>query len=247
MNEKEPLIDLLIHDLTGPLSIVLASVNSLLNKEDKYGPITDLQRKTLERILRNSQKAQDFLHEMIEVYRSEEGLFRKEHCLIEQILRESLIDALGLIEPHIAEELCSTSQGNEFQDILKENGIFTEVTGRYSASPFFHDQKKVQQILRNLITNALKYRRKRMKVAIHGDMDLIISVEDDGTGIPKEKQDYIFTRFFRIKDKTHADIGGLGFGLSCVKALVETMKGEIILVSGEGTGTCLTVRIPPLE
>jgi len=85
-----------------------------------------------------------------------------------------------------------------------------------------------------------------MRLTIGGDLDLAITVEDDGEGIPQEKQDYIFKRFFHLKNKTECSAEGLGFGLSCVKSLVETMRGEITLKSGEGEGSRFTVRIPSL-
>jgi signal transduction histidine kinase len=99
--------------------------------------------------------------------------------------------------------------------------------------------------LRNLISNALKYRKSTMKLTISGDLDLVVAVQDDGEGIPQEKQDYIFKRFFNLNNKQGGP-EGLGFGLSCAKQLVEKMRGEISLKSGEGAGSCFTVRIPPL-
>ena len=66
MNKKEPLIDLLIHDLTGPISIVFASVKNLLNKPDRYAT-PGVQKEVLERILRNSSKAKTLLQELVEV------------------------------------------------------------------------------------------------------------------------------------------------------------------------------------
>jgi two-component system, OmpR family, sensor kinase len=247
MNERDSLIDLLIHDLTGPLSIASMSINNLLNKEERYGPLNDRQRKTLNMILRNTNKAQSFLHEMIEVYRSEEGLFRKEQCSIPHILKDSLSEAMELIEPGMVEKLSSIDLYEEFFELLKDSGVFVHIEGKYIASPFIHDQKKLQQIIRNLITNALKYRRQRVNISISGDEDLVVMVEDDGSGIPPEKHDYIFKRFLCAKDKPKGDERGLGFGLSCVKTLIDTINGKITLTSGEGKGTCFTVRIPPLQ
>jgi signal transduction histidine kinase len=246
MIRKDPLVDLLIHDLTGPLSIVSTSINSLLSKEGKFGPITDAQREALERTLRNANRAKALLQEMIEVYRSEEGLFRKDEVIIVEVLREALLDATEIVRPDIASTLSKAASEKTFMDILSKNGISIEVSGRYDQSPFIHDHKKIQQIMRNLITNALKYRKEKMKLTISGDLDLVITVEDDGEGIPQEKQDYIFKRFFHLKNKTECGAEGLGFGLSCVKSLVETMRGEIMLKSGEGEGSRFTVRIPPL-
>lgn len=246
MIRKDPLVDLLIHDLTGPLSIVSTSINNLLSKEDRFGPIPDAQRETLERVLRNANKAKALLQEMIEVYRSEEGLFRKDEIVIAEVVREALLDAVEIIDPDMASKLSGAGSEKGFGDVLGKNGISIDVSGRYGQSPFIHDRKKIQQIMRNLITNALKYRKKTMRLAVSGDLDLVITVEDDGEGIPQEKQDYIFKRFFRLKDKTECSAEGLGFGLSCVKSLVETMRGEITLKSGEGEGSCFTVRIPSL-
>jgi signal transduction histidine kinase len=244
MTRKDPLVDLLIHDLTGPLSIVLTSVNNLLTKEDKCEPYNEYQRDTLKRAQRNAEKAKALLLEIIEVYRSEEGLFRKDAFLISDILREALVDAVEVAAPEIGEELAH-AEASSYVDILARNGITIEVAGRYEKSPFTHDPKKIRQILRNLISNALKYRKSAMRLTITGDLDLVVAVEDDGEGIPPEKQDYIFKRFFHV-NRRKDEPEGLGFGLSCVKNLVEKMRGEISLRSGEGTGSCFTVRIPPL-
>jgi signal transduction histidine kinase len=86
-----------------------------------------------------------------------------------------------------------------------------------------------------------------MVVSIGGDLDLLISVEDDGRGIPQAGQEIIFNRFVRLKDKERPDMPGLGLGLTGVKTLIEAMRGEITLESREGIGTRFTVRIPPLR
>ncbi len=246
MDVKERLFELFIHDLTLPLSVVSTSTANLLHKTDRYGPLTDQQRPIVERILRNAHKAQTLLQEMIEIFRSEEGLFKKEAFWIEASLRESIMDALEITAPQIVEKLCCAKDQEEFQSILKPNGILIELKGKYCQTPFFHDQKKVQQILRNLISNALKYRREQMAMTVSGETDLVVLVEDDGRGIPMGKQETIFERFVRLTDKKQPDVQGLGLGLTGVKTLVEAMGGEITVVSQEGLGARFTVRIPPL-
>ncbi len=247
MNEKEGLIDLLIHDLRGPLSVVSTSVTNLLNKEGRYGSLTGRQRRTLERVWRNTRKAQTLLQEMLEISRSEEGLFRKEQFPIEKALRESLLDVLEITDSTVAEKIRGARNKEEFRSILEAHGIFIDIKGKYRKSPFFHDQPKVQQILRNLLSNALKYRQRRVDVSIGGEMDLLVSIEDDGRGIPQEDSEAIFDRFVRLKDIKRAGVPGLGLGLTGVKALVEAMEGEITLVSRQGFRTNFTVRIPPLH
>ena len=243
--EKERLFDLLIHDLTGPLSIVFTSANNLLNKTDRYGSLTDSQKRLSERILRNVHRAQNLIQEMIEILRSEEGLFQTEYFPIGKTLREALLDVLEMAAPNVVERLCQIENLGPFQDGLKEQGIFVEITGKYCNDPFCHDQKKIQQILRNLISNAMKYRRERMEVKISGEVDLIVSVEDDGIGICPEDQEVIFKRFVRLNDEKYANVSGLGLGLTGVKTLVEAMGGKITLESRKGMGTRFIVRIPP--
>ena len=245
MTRKDALVDLLIHDLTGPLSIVSTSVNTLLTREEKYGPYNDNHKETLKRVRRNAERARTLLQEIIEVYRSEEGLFKKDQFFIEEVLRDALRDAIEVVKPDIAEALCRADGKDDFNKVLQENKIYIEIKGRYSNGPFMHDQKKVGQIIRNLVSNALKYRKKTMKLSVAGDHDLVISVEDDGQGIPTEKQDTVFKRFCSVKSDKNAP-EGLGFGLSCVKNIIEAMGGEISLKSGEESGSCFVVRIPTL-
>ena len=245
MRERERLLGLLIHDLRGPLSIASTSVANLLHKADRYGPLADKHRYIIERVSRNIQKAQSLLQEMIEISHSAEGLFQKEPFLMEKILRESVLDVLEMISPNKAEKLFRVENGDKFQRMLKTQGILIELRGKYATSPFCHDQKKIRQILRNLLSNALKHRRKRINVSISGETDLLISVEDDGLGIPLTEQRNIFERFVRLNNKKPTNVPGLGFGLTGVKALVEAMGGKITLVSREGLGTRFTVQIPP--
>jgi signal transduction histidine kinase len=247
MDLKWRLFDLLIHDLTGPLSVVSTSSDNLLHKAERYGPLTDQQRRIIERILRNVHKAQTLLHEMIEIFRSEERLFQKERFLIERVLRESLLEVLEVSAPDVAEKLYQTKNQEEFRQNLEDQGICIQIKGKYYKFQFCHDQKKIKQILRNLMCNALKYRRKRINASIDGELDLYVTVEDDGLGIPQEEQGVIFERFVRLNEKERAEVPGLGLGLTGVKALVEAMGGEITLVSREGIGTRFTVRIPPLQ
>jgi len=246
-DEKERLTDLLIHDLRGPLSIVATSLKNLLEKSSRYGPLTDQQQRIVERGLRNARKAQNLLQEMIELFLSEEGWFQTRSFFLRVAVKDSLLEAFELTNPDNMEGLSHLPNDEAFERFLKDRGIFIEVKGRYSRLPFYHDPKKVQQILRNLISNGLKYRRSRMSISVTGEEDAVISVEDDGPGIPPEDRPVIFERFGRSDGIKRAGVPGLGLGLRGVKALTEAMGGKIELLSGEGIGTCVTIRLPSLR
>ena len=145
------------------------------------------------------------------------------------------------------EKLARERNVNRFCEMLEPYGIFIGISGKYGRSSFPHDPRKVQQILRNLLSNALKHRRQRVDVTIGGDDELLITVEDDGPGISQKNRKSIFQRFVRLKNEKHPYVPGLGLGLAGVKALLESMGGGITFVSREGAGTRFSVNIPPLK
>jgi len=246
LTEKERLFDLLIHDLTGPLSVISVTTTNLLRNADRNSPLTERQKSGLERISRNADKAQEMLREMVEILRTEAGWFREESFLVETILQESILDVLEVESQGTAETLRQEKDTKRFFKLLEPHGIFVEITGKFRESPFRHDPGKVRYILRNLLSNAVKYGGKRVVVSIRGDVNLLVSVEDDGPGIPEGEQEDVFERFVRL-NKEHPHVPGLGLGLAGVKALVEAMGGNITLQSREGAGSKFSVDIPPRQ
>ena len=247
MDQKGYLYDLLVHDLRGPLSVVATTANSLLCRADRYGSLTESQEHCLRRIARNTRRAQLVLEEILDVARSEEHIFRTEYFLFETVVKESLANALELTDVRTAERLQSLDDREAIRQALDEAGIAVDISGTYEKAPFFHDRRKIALILENLVSNALKYRSKRVKVAISGEKDAMIFVSDDGSGIPEEEQGAVYGRFIQLSNADGAVISGLGLGLYCVKLLVETMGGEIGLTSKVGCGTAFAVRIPPAQ
>ncbi|MGD0232662.1 MAG: HAMP domain-containing sensor histidine kinase [Syntrophorhabdales bacterium] len=247
MNQKDFLYDLLVHDLTGPLSVVATTADGLLSRMDRYGTLSEPQKSCLERIVRNTRKVQLIVKEILDVARSEEHLFQKDDFYLEVLAKEALANVIGVIDAGITQELERLDDRDAVRDFLEGQGITISVAGRYATSRFFHDRRKVQLILENLMSNALKYRRKRMDVSISGEGDAVILVADDGRGIPKGEQEAVGKRFGQLRQDDYAHVQGLGLGLFCVKALVEAMGGKIEVTSGEGRGTTFVVQIPPIQ
>lgn len=246
MKTKERLFDLFIHDLRGPLSIASTSANNLLHKSERYGPLTLKQKRALGVILRNVRKSQTLVQQMVHLLLSEEKLFDRKTFSIDEVLKESLLEALGTLLPEEMEVFPEIRQDQEFRRLLETHGINVEFKGKYCTAPFCHDPDKFRQILINLISNALKYRRSHMNISISGEDDLFVSVEDDGPGIPLGQEECVFERFSHFNEKKQTGIPGLGLGLIGVKVLVEAMGGEIRLVSLKDKGTCFTIRIPAI-
>jgi signal transduction histidine kinase len=246
-SDREHLFELLVHDLTSPLSVISASTSRLLRHVARSGSLTERETSALERILRNAQRSQIILQEMVEILRSEAGLFRTDAFAVDAMLREAILEVLDVDSPETADALAREQHPSRFPAVLEAHGIFASISGKYAEAPFPHDRRKVQQILRNLVSNALKHRRQRVTVTLSGDADLVVTVEDDGPGIPEKEQRSIFQRFVQLSGDTDRSVAGLGLGLAGVKALVGAMGGRIVFVSREGLGTRFSVGIPPLE
>jgi len=109
------------------------------------------------------------------------------------------------------------------------------------------DEVKLTLALTNLIENAIKYNNPDgwVHVSLNADhQNFFVTVEDNGIGIPKEAQNRIFERFYRV-DKSHSrEIGGTGLGLSIARNAVVMHRGAIKVYSEPGEGTTFTVRIP---
>ncbi len=121
----------------------------------------------------------------------------------------------------------------------------------YGAPAFIKgNATSAEEMIYNLCDNAIKYNRPNGKVEVtvfcEGD-ESCVCVKDDGIGIPQDKQDRVFERFYRV-DKSHSkEIGGTGLGLSIVKHAAAYHKANIELESLEGVGTSITIRFPAMD
>ena len=108
----------------------------------------------------------------------------------------------------------------------------------------------LEEAVYNVCDNAIKYNRNEGSVSVfltQTAQEIQIVVKDTGVGIPKEDQNRVFERFYRV-DKSHSkEIGGTGLGLSIVKHAVGALKGSVILRSEEGNGTEITLRFPKVH
>ncbi len=109
------------------------------------------------------------------------------------------------------------------------------------------DRIKLNQILYNLLDNAIKYTPDGGSIAVElyrKDGEIVWTVRDNGVGIPEEDQEHIFDRFYRVDKARSRETGGTGLGLSIVRQLVKLEGGSISVSSRPGQGSAFTVRFP---
>ena len=110
----------------------------------------------------------------------------------------------------------------------------------------YGDRQKIEQVLINLVTNAIKYGKEKGKVEVRFyDMDrqILTEVSDDGVGIPQEDIPRIFERFYRVDKSRSREAGGTGLGLSIVKHIIEAHKQTINARSSENAGSTFSFTL----
>jgi two-component system phosphate regulon sensor histidine kinase PhoR len=109
------------------------------------------------------------------------------------------------------------------------------------------DPVAIEQVIDNLLTNAIKFARADGTVTLSVEqdgMDAVLRVADDGIGLSAEDQRQVFDRFFRARNSTELAIPGMGLGLAIVRAFVQAHQGTVAVASTLGEGTTFTVRLP---
>ena len=172
--------------------------------------------------------------------------------LIDDLLDVSRIQAgkllLELRELQAAE--CVVAALDSVRHSAEEKSITIETAFDPSACPVMADSGRLEQVFRNLLTNAIKFTPPGGKITVRSERKsdperLEIAVEDTGKGINPEFLPYLFTRFMQEDSSAKRVFGGLGLGLSIVKKLVEMHEGTVTAYSaGQGKGAVFTVTLP---
>ena len=248
MNKKRIKTELLVHDLKNPLAVIEVGILSLIQKGEKYGTLTDKHLKVLYRTLRNSKIAKTLVNDILEVGRSSEGIIVRKKFPVSEFVKRPLVAIFDLNDIETAEKIGESTSLSEIKEILEAKGIILKIDQEMWTQELYLDGRKLRQIFRNLLSNALKYRLKKIEIEIKEEEGCFFtSVSDDGDGIDKAYHEKIFECYFQLDGEQNHCVRGHGLGLAGVLILVEDMGGRLILESDEGQGTKFSVLIPLVE
>ena len=243
--ERRIKIDILIHDLKGPLAVIEAGVMSLMTRPEKYGSVNEKQERVLQRALRNIRVTRTLVNDALELGRAREGILNFSNFRVSYWVGETLVEIFDLIDGQVSEKIRQCSDLAGVRNILSQKDFELRIDEGLWAQEVCLDLPKTTQILRNLLTNAIKYRKKLIIIDISKtDDEFMISVKDDGEGIPAEYHEKIFQCYFQMDPTDSCVVRGHGLGLAGVMVLVEDMGGELLLDSDKGKGACFTVKLP---
>jgi two-component system phosphate regulon sensor histidine kinase PhoR len=215
------------HELRTPLSAVRGFAETLLDNRE----LSDAERRSyLEIIDRHARRLGHLVGDLLELSKIES--------------RETSFELANVDVGRLVEALIQ-----DWRDRFSERDLDVSVRTEGSAQAWI-DPQALEQVLTNLLDNAVKYTEPggRIQIQIEGDgASVRVQVADSGIGIPPSDLSRIFERFYRVDKARSRALGGTGLGLSIVRHIVEAMGGEISVESELGKGSTFAFTLPSAD
>jgi signal transduction histidine kinase/DNA-binding response OmpR family regulator len=213
------------HEFRSPLNSILALSGLLLDRSD--GELTSEQEQQTEYIRRAARDLLDLVNDLLDLAKVEAG--KVEAKPVEFRVADLFAALRGMLRPL----LLNQSVDLVFEDVEQIPAMFS-------------DEGKISQILRNFISNALKFTERgevRVSASLAGN-DVVFSVADTGIGIAPEDQQRIFQDFAQVDSPIQRKVKGTGLGLPLSQKLATLLGGEVRVQSQLGIGSTFTVELP---
>lgn len=224
---KNTFVSMVSHELRTPLNAILGYSEML--RDAIYGAVNDKQANAADRILKNSRRLLDIVSDLLDKAQIEAG-----HLSLTYVI----FPTTELVENmHSVMDKISSDKG-----LALTSSISPDMPDK-----LHNDPERLQQILVNLVNNAIKFTSKGgvdVRVYYVTEEHWAFDVTDTGPGIAIEDQKYIFDPFRQVEGTATRAHGGIGLGLSIVKRIVDLMGGRIFVQSTLGQGTTFTVILP---
>ncbi|MGJ5828947.1 ATP-binding protein [Streptomyces ossamyceticus] len=223
---KSDFLSTVSHELRTPLTSIVGYIELL--KDEETGPLTPPQLRMLDVVDRNANRLRALIEDLLTLSRIESGTFGS---------MKKPVDLHGLV----------ASAADAIRPAAEAASVALET--RCPARPLVleADGDQLDRVLMNLLSNAVKFTPEGGKVTVATETrngEAILTVSDNGIGIPPAEQEKLFQRFFRASNATDAAIPGTGLGLTIVHTIVANHGGEMEVHSEEGRGTTFTARLP---
>ncbi|MDF1697542.1 MAG: ATP-binding protein [Saprospiraceae bacterium] len=215
------------HEFRTPLTIILGVNDNIKNHDQEKGLI----RRSAKNLLR-------LINQLLDLSKLDSGKLR-----VDEVKGDVVAYLQYLVE--------------SFYSMASDKKVDLSFKSDHDSFDTFYDEVKVQHIIYNLVSNAIKYTRPGGKVSVEihvlqrGEQNLIkIKIKDTGIGIDKIHLPHIFDRFYQVEDHKHDNgnrersFGGTGIGLALTKELIDLLKGSIQIKSEKGWGTEVLVTFP---
>ena len=222
---KTQFISMTSHELRSPMTPLKAQLQMI--EQNYYGKINNKQRSALEIVIRNANRLDKIIVDFLEISRIESARLKFEFKKTD--LSKTVKDTVIFMKGFMPEK--------NIKLILKAGKLpIIEV-----------DADRLNQVLQNLISNAIKFSNPGTAVEItanHEKNNILFSVKDEGVGISLQDKQHLFEPFFQAKQTINGRYGGTGLGLAICKGVVEAQKGKIWVESQLGKGSTFYFTVP---
>ena len=223
---KSEFVSVVSHELRTPLAIIKEAVMLIL--EEFAGPVSDKQKELLSKAKDNIERLKGIIEDLLDISRIERGTLKLHYSLVN--LNELLLDS-----------------SEYFGKIAHEKGLGLKYILPEDQVNIFIDAARINQVVSNLITNAIKFTGQNGSIKIGVEIletKVRIGVIDTGIGISKDNLSSLFDKFVQFSKSQGAQRKGLGLGLSIAKELVKKHGGEIWTESKPGVGSRFYFTLP---
>ncbi len=226
--QKDEFLSIAAHELRTPMT-AMKGYAQLLQRRAREMPDADRWMRPLHTIDQQVDRMTDLVERLLDVSRIQLGRLE---------LTLQPMDLIRMVEEATAEAQMSTDKHQ-----IEMVAPLSELQGRWDGS-------RLQQVISNLLSNAIRYSpnggRIEVRVAFE-QAEAVVSVKDEGTGIPPEAIPHLFERNYRAAEAARANAGGLGLGLYVAKGIIDAHGGSISVRSEPGKGSCFYVALPLAE
>lgn len=223
---QKTFISVVSHELKTPVSIIKGYAGTLQRQDANWSP--EIMQESLMVIEEEADNLTDLIDSLLEVSRLQAGTFNLE--ISDNVL-------LPLLVKNAVKKFSSQTEKHTFTTAFADD--FPAVTG---------DERRLNQVLNNLISNAIKYSPDGGEIKLSGDVHadyVTVSVQDAGIGIPEHEQHRIFQKFSRLDNALSRKTEGTGLGLFLSKSIIEAHNGRIWFSSNPNRqGTTFTFSLP---
>ena len=225
VEKDKEFINIATHELKAPMTSIIGNLSMIT--EDGMGQVDSNARKLIDQAYNGTVRLREIVTDMLDIARLESGHaeFKLEPLDI-STATETVVDMQSV--PAQQANVILAHQPSPLVKVLA-------------------DKNKLQIILTNFISNAIKYNRPGGTIHISHKINgnkLITSIQDSGLGIPLEQQSHIFEKFYRVKNADRANVPGTGLGMHITKKFIEGMGGQVWFESIHGQGTTFFFSLP---
>jgi len=237
-----------LHDITEQEKIDMERKEFVANVSHELRTPLTTMRSYVEALAEGAWQDDELAPKFLEVTQNEtERMIR----LVNDLLQLSKLDNRDIkLDKELVDFIVFYNRIIDRFELTKEQNVVFERNLPKHAAFVEIDEDKLTQVMDNIISNALKYSPEGGKITFsltEQEKQIIVSVSDNGVGIPKENLEKVFDRFYRVDKARTRKLGGTGLGLAIAKEMVEAHGGKIWATSKEGKGTRISFTLPYIQ